>query len=144
MKIEVIKLNPEAIVPTYAHETDAGADLYAIKNVTIYAKEKAVIETGIAINIPQGYVGFITPRSGLALNKSLTVLNSPGTIDSGYQGEIKVILLNTDPWKEKYIKKNDRIAQIVFQKIEKAEFLLSENFNNESNRSDNGFGSTGN
>jgi dUTP pyrophosphatase len=144
MKIEVIKLNPEAIVPTYAHETDAGADLYAIKNVTIYAKEKAVIETGIAINIPQGYVGFITPRSGLALNKSLTVLNSPGTIDSGYQGEIKVILLNTDPWKEKYIKKNDRIAQIVFQKIEKAEFLLSESFNNESNRSDNGFGSTGN
>ena len=143
MKIEVIKLNPEAIVPTYAHETDAGADLYAIKNVTIYAKEKAVIETGIAINIPQGYVGFITPRSGLALNKSLTVLNSPGTIDSGYQGEIKVILLNTDPWKEKYIKKNDRIAQIVFQKIEKAEFLLSESFNNESNRSDNGFGSTG-
>ena len=144
MKIEVIKLNPEAIIPTYAHETDAGADLYAIKNVTIYAKEKAVIETGIAINIPQGYVGFITPRSGLALNKSLTVLNSPGTIDSGYQGEIKVILLNTDPWKEKYIKKNDRIAQIVFQKIEKAEFLLSESFNNESNRSDNGFGSTGN
>ena len=144
MKIEVIKLNPEAIVPTYAHETDAGADLYAIKNVTIYAKEKAIIETGIAINIPQGYVGFITPRSGLALNKSLTVLNSPGTIDSGYQGEIKVILLNTDPWKEKYIKKNDRIAQIVFQKIEKAEFLLSESFNNESNRSDNGFGSTGN
>ena len=144
MKIEVIKLNPEAIVPTYAHETDAGADLYAIKNVTIYAKEKAVIETGIAINIPQGYVGFITPRSGLALNKSLTVLNSPGTVDSGYQGEIKVILLNTDPWKEKYIKKNDRIAQIVFQKIEKAEFLLSESFNNESNRSDNGFGSTGN
>ena len=144
MKIEVIKLNPEAIVSTYAHETDAGADLYAIKNVTIYAKEKAIIETGIAINIPQGYVGFITPRSGLALNKSLTVLNSPGTIDSGYQGEIKVILLNTDPWKEKYIKKNDRIAQIVFQKIEKAEFLLSESFNNESNRSDNGFGSTGN
>ena len=95
-------------------------------------------------SIPQGYVGFITPRSGLALNKSLTVLNSPGTIDSGYQGEIKVILLNTDPWKEKYIKKNDRIAQIVFQKIEKAEFLLSESFNNESNRSDNGFGSTGN
>lgn len=141
LQILIAALREDAIVPTYAHHDDAGMDLYSIDDVSFPAGHTRIVPTGIAIAIPEGYVGLIHPRSGLAANKQLTVLNAPGTIDSGYRGEIKVIMHNAG---NQYvqIKKGDRIAQLVIQRYVKAELLevseLPETFRGES-----GFGSTG-
>jgi dUTP pyrophosphatase len=143
MIIETIKLEPDAILPTYAHDSDAGADLYAYEDVTIYPGERHAVRTAISINIPDGYVGFITPRSGLAANGGITVLNAPGTIDAQYHGEIKVILINQDLYQPHEIKYGDRIAQIVFQKIKSAYFEEVDYFSHKSERGSDGFGSTG-
>jgi dUTP pyrophosphatase len=143
MDIRLVKSEPDAIVPTYAHPNDAGADLYSYEDVTIYPGERHLVRTGIAIDIPQGYVGLIHPRSGLAANKGITVLNAPGTIDSGYHGELKVILYNTDAYIPVDIKHGDRIAQIVLQKIEFMTFDVVDEFSNFTKRNIDGFGSTG-
>ena len=141
MQINVKKLNEDSRIPTYSHECDAGADLYSAIDFTLPSGGTATIPTGICLEIPKGYVGYINPRSGLAAKYGITVLNAPGTIDAGYTGEIKVILANhTD--KDYQILKDDRIAQIVFQAIEYAVFTTVDELD-QTERGNGGFGSTG-
>lgn len=143
MDIKLVKMEPDAITPTYSHVQDAGADLYAYEDVVIYPGERHSVRTGIAVSIPNGYVGLIHPRSGMAANKGITVLNAPGTIDSGYHGELKVILYNTDPYIPVDIKYGDRIAQLVLQEYVHMTFDVVDEFSHSTSRDIGGFGSTG-
>jgi dUTP pyrophosphatase len=143
MYLKLVKIRPEAIIPSYAHNIDAGADLYACEDVTIYPGERHAVRTGIAIDIPAGYAGLIHPRSGLAAGKGLTVLNAPGTIDPGFHGEIKVIIYNADVYLPAEIKKGDRIAQLILQKVEYVDFEIVDEFTNDTERGTAGFGSSG-
>lgn len=129
-------------VPKYAQPGDAGADLRSSQAIVIQPGERATVPTGMAIALPAGYVGLVHSRSGLAAKNGIMVLNSPGTIDAGYRGEIKVTLLNTDKSEPFEIKVGDRIAQLLVQQIEQARFIQVE-FLPDSNRGDGGFGSTG-
>lgn len=139
-----IKLDPGATMPTYANYGDAGADIYAIQPVRVHANAIGVVPTGVYLEIPHGYVGLIHPRSGLARKNAITVLNAPGTIDSGYRGEVKVLLFNHG-LKEYNIDAGERIAQIVFQEVLTADFVTNlEGQLSTSERGDGGFGSTGN
>ena len=122
---------------------DAGADLYAAESITLSAGGgRHAVSTGVAIAIPEGYAGFIQPRSGLASKHGVTCLNTPGLIDSGYRGELKVLLVNTDSKEDFKIEVGERIAQLVIQKVEQAEFLLVEELD-ETKRGEGGFGSSG-
>jgi dUTP pyrophosphatase len=141
MKIRIETTNG-AVVPIYAQDGDAGADLCANENVEIRAGARKLVKTGIKIAIPDGYVGLIHPRSGLALKQGLTVLNAPGTIDSGYRGDVGVILYNTEFSKTAVISKGDRIAQLVIQKVERAKFEIVDALD-DTDRGEGGFGSTG-
>ena len=128
---------------TYAKEGDAGADLVANENVMLPpAGGRALISTGVAIAIPEGYAGFVQPRSGLAAKHGVTCLNTPGLIDSGYRGELKVLLVNTDPETPFAVVKGERIAQLVIQRVESVEFIEVEALS-DSDRGSGGFGSTG-
>jgi dUTP pyrophosphatase len=138
----VTRLDPDIPLPAYARSGDAGADLAAAEDVDLAPGERAVVRTGIAVALPDGYAGFVHPRSGLAAKHGVTLVNAPGTIDSGYRGEIKVILLNTDPHQAVSLRRGDRIAQLVVQRVEKATFREVPALP-ESARGDNGFGSTG-
>jgi dUTP pyrophosphatase len=129
-------------VPKYAQPGDAGADLRSSQAIVIQPGERATVPTGMAIALPAGYVGLVHSRSGLAAKNGIMVLNSPGTIDAGYRGEIKVTLLNTDKSEPFEIKVGDRIAQLLVQQVEQARFIQVE-FLPDSNRGDGGFGSTG-
>lgn len=140
-EILVKKLNPKAILPTYAHTGDSGWDLYSCENVILPPNGRVLVSTGLAMAIPQGYEGCIRPRSGNALKLGYTVLNTPGTIDSNYRGEIKVILFNTTD-NVILIKEKDRIAQMVIQKLPII-FLKEVNELDSTNRGSDGFGSTG-
>ncbi|MFM1826416.1 MAG: hypothetical protein RLZZ37_1051 [Actinomycetota bacterium] len=142
LEILVSKLHPNAIIPTYAKPGDAGADLYAIEEKTLNPGERALIKTGIAIALPEGYVGLVHPRSGLALKNGISVVNSPGTIDSGYRGEIGVVLINHDLNESFTVKVGDRIAQLVIQKFENAKFEIVNELP-QSERASGGYGSTG-
>lgn len=114
-----MRLDPDLALPSYAHEGDAGIDLVAREDAQIApAGGRALVPTGIAIALPLGYAGFVLPRSGLALKHGISVVNAPGLIDSGYRGEIKVVLLNTDPIEPYHVTRGDRIAQLVVQKVE--------------------------
>ena len=114
-----MRLDPDLALPSYAHEGDAGIDLVAREDAQIAAAGgRALVPTGIAIALPLGYAGFVLPRSGLALKHGISVVNAPGLIDSGYRGEIKVVLLNTDPIEPYHVTRGDRIAQLVVQKVE--------------------------
>ena len=135
-------LDPELPLPSYAHQGDAGADLCAREDVTLEPGERALVPTGVAIALPLGYVGLIHPRSGLATKHGLTVVNAPGTVDAGYRGELKVTLLNTDARTPIALKRGDRIAQLVIQKVERATFIQVEELD-ETVRGTGGFGSTG-
>jgi dUTP pyrophosphatase len=140
ISINVKRLSDSAKIPTYAHIGDAGADLYASEDFVLPAKSNWAVPTGIAMEIPEGYVGYINPRSGMAM-KGITVMNAPGTIDSGYRGEIKVILANhTD--KDYQINYLDKIAQIVFHKYHEVFFEPVDELSN-SERGHGGFGSSG-
>lgn len=143
MDIKLIKIASDAIVPTYAHDIDAGADLYAYEDITIYPGERHAVRTGIAIDIPPGFVGLVHSRSGMAANKGVAVLNAPGTIDPGYRGELKVILYNSDPYIPVDINKGDRIAQLVMQRYEHVYFEVVDEFPSNTERGFGGFGSTG-
>ncbi|MFM7139194.1 MAG: dUTP diphosphatase [Actinomycetes bacterium] len=142
LEILVTKLHPSAIIPTYAKPGDAGADLYAIEEKTLKPGERALVKTGIAIALPEGYVGLVHPRSGLALKNGISVVNSPGTIDSGYRGEIGVVLINHDLNESFSVKVGDRIAQLVIQKFETAIFKTVSQLP-PSERASGGYGSTG-
>lgn len=141
MQINVKKINGESRIPTYSHEADAGADLYSAIDLLLPANSFATVPTGICMQIPTGYVGYINPRSGLAAKNGVTVLNAPGTIDAGYTGEIKVILFNHSD-KDYQILKDDRIAQMVLHKIEYAVFKETDSLD-KTERGNGGFGSTG-
>lgn len=142
LEILVLKLNPSAVIPTYAKPGDAGADLYSIEEKTLKPGERSLIKTGLAIALPEGYVALVHPRSGLALKNGISVVNSPGTIDSGYRGEIGVVLINHDLHESFTVKIGDRIAQLVIQQFETANFKLVSELP-ESERAGGGYGSTG-
>lgn len=142
MKVLITRLDPELPIPSYAKAGDAGADLLARIDARIEPGERALIPTGIAIALPPGYVALVHPRSGLALKDGITLANSPGTIDASYRGEIKVILINLDKNNAVEIKRGDRIAQLLIQQVEVAEFVEVNSLPG-SARSSGGFGSTG-
>jgi dUTP pyrophosphatase len=130
-------------VPAYAHPGDAGADLIAAEAVTLKAGGgRARIRTGLRIAIPEGYAGFVLPRSGLAAKHGITCLNTPGLVDSGYRGELMVVLINTDPTADYDVQIGDRIAQLVIQRVEQAEFVAVDELDDHV-RGEGGFGSTG-
>jgi len=136
------RLDEDLPLPAYAHPGDAGADLYARVDVELAPGQRAVVPTGIAIALPDGYAGFVHPRSGLGARFGVTIVNAPGTIDAGYRGEIKVTLLNTDTSETVRLRRGDRIAQLVIQKVERAAFHEVAALPG-STRGANGFGSTG-
>ena len=142
LDILVTKLDNDAVIPTYAKPGDAGADLYSISDLVLSPGERALVRTGIAIALPNGYVGLVHPRSGLGLKNGISVVNTPGTIDAGYRGEIGVVLINHDLHESFQVKKGDRIAQLVIQKVENAQFKMVDQLP-ESERSTGGYGSTG-
>ncbi len=129
-------------VPEYAHPGDAGADLHAAEAVTLAPGQRMAVGTGVSIALPDGYVAFVVPRSGLALKHGITIVNTPGTVDAGYRGEIRVILLNTDRSESYSVEIGDRIAQIVVQPVVRVRFVEVERLPG-SHRADGGFGSTG-
>lgn len=129
-------------MPAYAHPGDAGADLHAAEALVLQPGERATVGTGVAIALPDGYVGFVVPRSGLAFKHGITIVNAPGTVDAGYRGEIKVALLNTDASRPHPIEVGDRIAQLVVMPVSRARFVEVERLPG-SQRGEGGFGSTG-
>jgi len=138
----ITRLDPDVPLPSYARQDDAGADLVCAEDVDLAPGQRAVVGTGIAIALPAGYAAFVHPRSGLAARHGVTPVNAPGTIDAGYRGEIKVVLLNTDPATPVSFRRGDRIAQLVVQRVERAAFREVAALP-DSARGDNGFGSTG-
>ena len=142
MRLEVKRLDPGLPLPTYARAGDAGMDLLAAEAIELKPGERVALPTGIAIAIPDGYAGFVHPRSGRALKEGLTVANAPGTIDAGYRGEVKVILVNLDPTEPIYVERGEKIAQLVVQRVERAG-LVEVTELPASDRGDGGFGSTG-
>lgn len=138
-----LKLLDEGLpAPRYQHEGDAGFDLSSRLDLVLEPGERATIPTGIALAIPQGFAGFVLPRSGLASRHGIALVNSPGLIDSGYRGEIAVVIINTDKREPFHIKRGDRIAQLVLQRIDEATVLQVDELD-ETSRGAGGFGSTG-
>ena len=135
-------LDPELEAPSYAHPGDAGADLRAREDVVLLPGERKLVPTGVAIALPDGFVALIHPRSGLATKHGLTIVNAPGTVDAGYRGEISVTLLNTDSSQPIELSRGDRIAQMVIQRVEYAQFIPVSELSG-SVRGTGGFGSTG-
>ncbi|MFI5491213.1 dUTP diphosphatase [Actinoplanes sp. NPDC051859] len=142
MDIQVRLLDPGLPVPAYAHPGDAGADLYAAQDVELAPGERKLVPTGVAIALPDGYVGLVHPRSGLAARLGVTVLNAPGTVDAGYRGEILVNLINHDRERAVALSRGDRIAQLVVQRVERAVFHVVEELGDTA-RGTGGHGSTG-
>jgi dUTP pyrophosphatase len=141
LRVLVRRLDPTLPMPARAREGDAGLDLYAAEPVTIEPGGRALVPTGIALAIPPGYAGLVLPRSGLALRHGITLLNTPGLIDPGYRGEVKVLLINHDR-AAATVARGDRIAQLVIQRVEPAELVEVEELP-PSDRDTGGFGSTG-
>ncbi len=137
------RLDPELPLPAYAKPGDAGVDLRATEAVTLLpGGGRALVPTGVAVAIPRGYAGFIQPRSGLALRHGVTCLNTPGLIDADYRGELKVLLVNTDPADAFMIERGERIAQLVIQAVEHVDFVEVDELD-DTERGDGGFGHTG-
>jgi dUTP pyrophosphatase len=128
--------------PSYAHPGDAGADLRTTVDAELAPGERALLPTGVAIALPDGFAAFVHPRSGLAVKYGVSLVNSPGTVDAAYRGEIKVSVVNLDPREPVRFRRGDRIAQLVVQRVERARFHLVEQLPG-SHRGDGGFGSTG-
>lgn len=140
--IPLQQLDPELPLPRYAHDDDAGADLVTAEDFVLAPGERRMVPTGIAIAIPQGWVGLVHPRSGLAAKHGISMVNAPGTVDAGYRGELKVLLINTDPQDSVSFQRGDRIAQIVFQEVAQAVFTPVAQLP-ETVRGTGGFGSSG-
>ncbi|MEI6119804.1 MAG: dUTP diphosphatase [Actinomycetes bacterium] len=140
--ILITRLDPSVPLPAYAKPGDAGADLCSRIDAVIEPGERALIPTGISIALPNGYVALVHPRSGLAIKHGISMVNTPGTVDAAFRGELQVILINHDPREAFTIKKGDRIAQLIIQKVERAEFVEVSTLPG-THRSDGGFGSTG-
>ena len=143
LEVPVVRLDSDLDLPAYAKPGDAGVDLRAREDVTLLpGGGRALVATGLAVAIPLGYAGFVQPRSGLALKHGVTCLNTPGLIDSGYRGELKVLLVNTDPAEPFEVKRGERIAQLVIQAVEHVTFVEVDELT-DSERGDGGFGHTG-
>jgi dUTP pyrophosphatase len=142
VEVLLTRLDPELPAPSYAQPGDAGADLRCTTDAVLAPGERAVVGTGVAIALPWGYAGFVHPRSGLAARTGLSIVNAPGTVDAGYRGEILVCLINLDPCDELRLRRGDRIAQLVVQKVEHARFVEVEHLP-VSERGVGGHGSTG-
>ena len=144
MSVEVLitRLDSSVTLPSYAKPGDAGADLTSRIDVTLQPGERTLVPTGISIALPNGYVALVHPRSGLAIKHGVTMVNSPGTVDAGFRGELQIILINHDPKVAISFKKGDRIAQLVIQSVEHAEFIEVKTLPG-SDRGSGGFGSTG-
>jgi dUTP pyrophosphatase len=146
-RLAVVRLDPDLPLPSRAHAGDAGVDLYSAQDVVLPPGQRALVATGIAVAIPDGMVGLVHPRSGLAARVGLSIVNSPGTIDAGYRGEIKISLINLDPADAIVIHRGDRIAQLVVQRVELPELVEVSSFDEagfgETTRGDGGHGSSG-
>lgn len=142
ISIPIVRLDPELPLPSYAHPGDAGADLYCTVDVELAPGERRLVPTGVALALPEGYVGLVHPRSGLAFRHGLSIVNAPGTIDAGYRGEIQVCLVNLDPATPITLGRGDRIAQLVIQRVEAAEFVEVADLD-ATQRGAGGHGSTG-
>jgi len=142
LEVLLLRLDDALPAPAYAHPGDAGADLVARQDVTIPPQGRVTVPTGVAIALPDGYAAFVHPRSGLAARHGLTIVNAPGTVDAGYRGEIAVTLLNTDVETPVELRRGDRIAQLVIQRVERARFVEVEALPG-SDRGEGGFGSSG-
>jgi dUTP pyrophosphatase len=142
VSVPIVRLDEALPLPAYAHPGDAGADLCSAEDVVLAPGERRLVATGIAIALPEGFVGLVHPRSGLAHRCGLSIVNAPGTIDAGYRGEIKVCLINLDPGTPISIARGDRIAQLVVQRFETAEFVEVADLD-ATQRGAGGYGSTG-
>ncbi|MCW2829670.1 MAG: dUTP diphosphatase [Aeromicrobium sp.] len=142
LEVTITRLDPGVPLPAYAHPGDAGADLVTTVDVDLAPGERTLVPTGIALALPDGLAAFVHPRSGLALRLGLSIVNTPGTIDAGYRGEIKVLLINYDPSTRIRLSRGDRIAQLVIQRVERVAFVEAEVLP-ESARGVGGYGSTG-
>ena len=142
VEVAFVALHPAAVVPAYAHPGDAGADLSCCEAFTLAPGERRLVGTGLALALPDGYAGFVHPRSGLAARSGVTVVNSPGTVDAGYRGEVMVCLLNTDRSRPVTFAAGDRIAQLVVQQVARVRFEVRQELPG-SARGIGGHGSTG-
>jgi len=142
LEVAIVRLDPDLPLPCYAHPGDAGADLCTAVDVTLAPGERALVPTGISIALPEGYVALVHPRSGLAARHGLSIVNAPGTVDAGYRGEIKVMLINHDPAAAVELRRGDRVAQLVVQRFERARFVEVDELPG-SARGQGGYGSTG-
>ena len=140
--ILITRLDPDVPLPSYAHPGDAGADLVTTVDVRLGPGERALVPTGVAMALPDGYVGLVHPRSGLAARHGLSIVNAPGTVDAGYRGEVRVLLVNLDARTPVQLSRGDRIAQLVVQRVERARFVEVDRLPG-SVRGDGGYGSTG-
>lgn len=141
-EILVLRLDPDVPLPTYAHPGDAGADLVTTSDVTLAPGGRALVGTGVAVALPDGYAAFVHPRSGLAHRYGVGIVNAPGTVDAGYRGEIRVVLVNHDRSEPVSFRRGDRIAQLVVQRVERARFHEVERLPGSARGAD-GHGSTG-
>jgi dUTP pyrophosphatase len=145
--LAVVRLDPELPMPARAHDGDAGVDLYSAVDVDLAPGHRALVSTGIAVAIPHGMVGLVHPRSGLATRVGLSIVNAPGTIDAGYRGEIKVALINLDPAEPIAVRRGDRIAQLLVQRVELPELVEVSSFDEAglavTSRGEGGHGSSG-
>jgi len=142
VEVLITRLDPDLPLPRYAKGGDAGADIVSRIDITLAPGERALVPTGIAIALPDGYVALVHPRSGLAIKHGVTMVNAPGTVDAGYRGELQIILINHDKNESVSFKRGDRIAQLVIQQVERAEFVEVRDLPG-SGRGTGGFGSTG-
>jgi dUTP pyrophosphatase len=142
VRILVERLDPELPLPAYSRAGDAGIDLFAAADVTLKPGERAAVPTGIAVAIPEGHAGFVHARSGRALHEGFALANAPGVIDSGYRGQVKVVAVNLDPSEPIYVKRGEKIAQLVVQAVEKVQLEVTVDLPS-SERGEGGFGSTG-
>lgn len=142
LDVEIRLLDRDLEPPAYAHPGDAGADLRTTVDVELAPGERRLVPTGVAVALPEGYVALVHPRSGLAHRHGLSIVNTPGTVDAGYRGEIKVLLVNLDPTTPVRLSRGDRIAQLVVQRVERARFVAVDDLA-PSERGDGGYGSTG-
>jgi dUTP pyrophosphatase len=142
VEILITRLDDGVPLPTYAHPGDAGADLVTTVDVSLAPGERALVPTGVALALPDGYVGLVHPRSGLAARHGVSIVNAPGTVDAGYRGEIKVLLVNLDGATPVHLRRGDRVAQLVVQQVAQARFVEVESLPG-SARGAGGYGSTG-
>ena len=143
LEVSVRRLDPDVPLPAYAHPGDAGCDLVTTQDVELAPGERAVLPTGLALALPEGFAAFVHPRSGLAAHHGVSLVNAPGTIDAGYRGEVQVVVINHDPREVLRLRRLDRVAQLVVQRVEQVQWREVDGDLPDSARGTGGHGSTG-